>query len=77
MIKQTFKTDSNSETRKIAIVIKKFIPQINISLEDGHFGLEINCYFDNEEKKNSFIATFNKLIGIAEDGTYLHFKLPI
>ena len=77
MIRHNFKADSDSETRKMAIVIKKFIPQTKFTLKDGHSGLEINCNFENEEKKNLFISTFNKLIGITEDGTYLQFKSPI
>lgn len=76
MIRHTFKADSDSETRKMAIVIKKFIPQTKFILKDGHFGLEINCSFDNEEKKDIFIATFNKITGIGEDGKYIQFKLP-
>ncbi len=76
MIRHSFKADSDSETRKMAIVIEKFIPQTKFTLKAGHFGLEINCNFDNEEKKDLFIATFNKIIGIGEDEKYIQFKLP-
>ena len=76
MINYTFQMDSSSETKKMSGVIKKFIPNTNFTVNEGHFGLEINCKFENEQQKDSFIKVFSELLHINEDGTYEKFELP-
>ncbi len=71
MIEYNFKSNSNSETKKIAEFIKRFTPKINFIIEEGHFGLSINCKFENQNDKDSFIQTLGNSLNISEDGSYI------
>nr|WP_294928361.1 hypothetical protein [uncultured Flavobacterium sp.] len=71
MIEYSFGANSNSATKKIAEFIKSFEPKINFEIEDSYFGKLINCKFENEIEKDSFIKTLSNSLNIAEDGTYL------
>ena len=50
MIDYIFKSDSNSATKKVTEFIKEFNPKVDFKIEEGHFGLDINCKFDNDLK---------------------------
>ncbi|MBF4473799.1 hypothetical protein [Flavobacterium sp. HJJ] len=71
MIEYIFQSNSNSATKKIAEHIKEFTPKINFVLEDGYFGLAINCNFESQNDKDSFIQTLVNSLNISEDGSYL------
>ena len=71
MVEYTFKSDSNSATKKVAEFIKGFKPKVNFTIDNGHFGLEINCKFDNEKDRDSFINTLSESLRASENGSYI------
>jgi hypothetical protein len=71
MIKYSFASNSDSATNKIAEFIKSFEPKIDFEIGESYFGKEINCKFENENDKDSFIRTLSNSLNISEDGTYL------
>ena len=71
MINYTFKSNSDSATKKVAEFIEGFIPKIDFQVERGHFGLEITCQFIDENQKDSFIATLNESLDVSESGEYI------
>lgn len=71
MIVYIFKSESNCETKKMADFISFIKPRINFKIEETHFGKVINCEFENETKKNSFIKALRNALNISEEGRYL------
>lgn len=71
MIEYAFQSSSNSATKKVAEFIKGFSPKIDFEIEDGYFGLAINCKFESQNDRDSFIHALADSLNIAEDGSYI------
>lgn len=71
MVEYIFKSDTDIATKKVADFIEGFTPKVHFVIEKGHFGLDINCKFNNESDRDSFIKTLNESLNISENGSYL------
>lgn len=71
MIEQSFKSNSDSETKRIANFIELNYPEIFFTIEKTVFGFCITVKFNSEKEKNSFFNAFSSNLNIKKDGNYL------
>ncbi len=71
MIKYSFATQSDSETKRLAEYISSFEPKILFIIQNSLTGLHITATFNSEEEKNDFVSSLSSALNITDNGFYL------